>query len=553
MESDSEEIEYEEVDFVFDIQSLESTIESPTEEWSSFIEIPVVVNKKREAYEQDLYSPGSGEVCVKYIPMSSHSIGHPLDQFPALVDPGIVRALQEPEDKIVYTDDGEDLYLALCDEMNLCPVRLFHRNLTNNKVDLSYYCVDPRNIRAMAKALRYNRTVESFCLKDNFLTVDAAYHLGEMLSTNSTLVELNLEGCRIGPEGARRLFSGIIGNRNLSVLDLSRNDLDEAGGEHFAEALFRGAGIKEINLRKNNLGSKTAAALAVAFETHNKLIHIDLSWNNFFNPVSACLLLNKLQENEYLEYLNLSWNGIYGLRIAESLKDIMLCPNLSHLDLSNNKFQGEDIDVLIENMNKAKQLVTFDLSSNPLTPDDALKVIKKMKLTAVKCKHLNLDNVHVNVDFLLLLERIMKIKSKKDVTITYGDVIREFVTKGTDPRELVLNRAEFLAKKPKRHPVDVALIFLQLAKDGKETLSTKELATVIKKTGATLDNHLIEAFANSFPGPKSKKQKFVNISKVVEYIRRKWPERKLTPVADSPQGILLYDMTGLKYFFIQCI
>lgn len=537
MESDSEEVENEEVDVIFEVQSLESTIESPTEEWSSLVEIPVIVNTKREAYENDLYSPESGEVCVEYIPMSSHSIGHPLDEFPALTDPGILRALQEPDDKIIYPDDGQDLYLALCDEMSLCPVRLFHRNLTNNKIDLSYYGIDPRNIRAMAKALKYNRTVDSFCLKDNFLTVDAAYHLGEMLSTNSTLVELNLEGCRIGPEGARRLFSGIIGNRHLSILDLSRNELDEAGGEHFAEAIFRGADIKEIYLRKNNLGSKTAAALAVAFETHNKLIHIDLSWNNFFNPASACVLLNKLEENEYLEYLNLSWNGIYGPHIAESLRNVMLCPNLNHLDLSNNKFQGEDIDILIENMNKAKQLVTFNLSSNPLTPDDALKVVKKMKLAAVKCKHLNLDNVCVNVDFLLLLERIMKMKSKKDVTVTHGDVMRKFVGKGTDPRELVLNRAEFLAKKPKRRPVDVALIFLQLAKDEKQTLSTKELSTVIKKTGASLDNNLIEAFANSFPGPRSKKQKFVCIPKVVEYIRRKWPERKLIPIVDIPQGI----------------
>lgn len=545
MDSDSEEAENEEVDLVFEVQSLESTIESPTEEWSSFVDIPEVVNKKREAHKRDLYSPGSGEVCVKYIPMSSHSINNPLDRFPALADPGIVRALQEPEVKVIYPDDGEDLYLALCDEMNLCPVRLFHRSLTNNKIDLSYYGVDSRNIRAMAKGLKYNRTVESFSLKDNFLTVDAAYHLGEMLSTNSTLFELNLEGCRIGPEGARRLFSGIVGNRHLSILDLSRNDLDDAGGEHFAEALFRGADIKEVYLRKNNLGSKTAAALAVALETHNKLVYIDLSWNNFFNPASACLLLNKLQENECLEYLNLSWNGIYGSHIAESLRNIMLCPNLSHLDLSNNKFQGEDINILIENMNKAKHLVTFDLSSNPLTPDDALKVLKKLKLTSVKCKHLNLDNVYVNVDFLLLLERIMKMKSKKDVTVTHGDVFREFVTKGTDPRELVLNRAEFLAKKPKRHPVDVALIFLQLAKDENLTLSTKELATVIKKTGAALDNNLIEAFANSFPGPKSKKQKFVNIPKVVDYIRRKWPERKLTPVVEIPQGTLLNDLVGL--------
>lgn len=540
MESDFEEVENEQVDLVFDVQSLESTIESPAEEWASLVEEPEVVNEKKEAFANDLYSPGSGEVCVKYIPMSSHSIGHPLDEFPALTDPGILRALQEPEDKIIYSDDGQDLYLAMCDEMNLCPARLFHRNLTNNKIDLSYYGVDPRNVRAMAKALKYNRTVESFSLKDNFLTVDAAYHLGEMLSTNSTLLELNLEGCRTGPDGARRLFSGIIGNRHLNVLDLSRNDLGDAGGEHFAEAIFRGADIKEINLRKNSLGSKTAAALAVAFETHNKLIHIDLSWNNFFNPASACVLLNKLVENEYLEYLNLSWNGFYGPRIAESLRNIMLCPNLSHFNLSHNKFQGEDIDILIENMSKAKQLVTFDLSSNPLTPDDALKVIKKMKLTAVKCRNLNLENVCVNVDFLLLLERIMKMKSKKDVTVTYGDVIREFVGKGTDPRELVLDRAEFLAKKPKRHPVDVALIFLQLAKDEKQTLSTRELATVIKKAGVALDSNLIEAFANSFPGPKSNKQKFVSIPKVVDYIRRKWPERKLTPVVDIPQGILLY-------------
>lgn len=41
-----------------------------------------------------------------------------------------------PEKRKVYDTNGQDLYLDLCDEMKLVPVRIFHRGLLLQIIDL---------------------------------------------------------------------------------------------------------------------------------------------------------------------------------------------------------------------------------------------------------------------------------------------------------------------------------------------------------------------------------------------------------------------------------
>lgn len=111
-------IENTEVIFVAEEQSLED--EPPMSEWSS-LELKLrEKNKKRLLYSQGLYTPGSGEVCAKYIAISDSTVfRHPYYNYPAVTDPGINEAILRPEKSIIYPDDGQELYLALCEEINL--------------------------------------------------------------------------------------------------------------------------------------------------------------------------------------------------------------------------------------------------------------------------------------------------------------------------------------------------------------------------------------------------------------------------------------------------
>ncbi|CAG4913158.1 unnamed protein product [Colias eurytheme] len=532
--SDEEEIQTE---VIYEGSVEESSVEDPPmTEWSSLIIEMPEENRKKVLHAQGLYKPGSGEICGKYIGMSQSSvIIHPYYNYPAVLDPGIKDALLKPEPRVVYPEDGQDLYLAVCREMNQCPVRMFHQGLVTDTIDLRYYSVNPYGVRPMALALQYNKNVTTFNLTDNFLNDDACFHLGDMLTSNSNLTELNLSGCRIGASGASKLFSGLLLNKKLRILNLDKNELGDLGIEHFAQVVFRGINLKQISLSKNNITGKSINTLAEAFETHNNLTHIDISRNNLSAPQNGIVnLLNQLAENKALQELHLSWDALSGVRTATAIKAVTRAPNLRVLDLSYNRLVGEAVETLIGSLGKAKKMVTLNLSNNPMTPEDALKVLNKMKSNAVKIQNLIMENVSVNITFLKVLNQIKSLKTKKNAVIVHGGVLGAYDIAGPDMRDLVLNRAEFLTKKGKKHKVDVALMAMQILKDNGEIMPTKEFVDAVAATGAPLDDDLVNEIASTFPGPKTAKTKTVDLASLVDFVKRKWPDREL-PSTPPPE------------------
>ncbi|XP_028158115.1 leucine-rich repeat-containing protein 74B-like [Ostrinia furnacalis] len=519
-----------ETEIVFEAEVEVSSEEPPMEEWSSYIlELPEE-NVKKLLAEKGLYHAGSGEICGKYIGMSDSAIfRHLYYNYPAVVDPGITRALFRPEDPIIYPDDGQELYLAVCKEMNQSPVKIFSKGLMEEVIDLKYYCVNSAGVRPMSMALTFNRNVRVLNLADNFLSIDACYHLGQMLAKNTHLEELNISGCRIGPVGAKRLFAGLATNKTLKILNLNRNQLTDAGMENLATVVFKGINVQKIYLSYNNIGGKGAGVLAEAIETYNRFTHVDLSWNNLYTPLGTFNLLSRFSENKVLQELNLSWNTLSGARLGTAVKNALSAPNLRHLNLSNNRLNGEAITNIIGGLNKAKKLVTLDLSYNPMTPGDALQILLKVKAPNIKVQKILMENVFVTGEFLLYLSAIKETKSKKNLVVTYGGVIGAFKGKGPDPRELILDRAEFLAKKPKKRPVDVALVAMQLLKDKNEIMQSKDFTSAMQASGAPLDNDLLDEMANIFAGPRSAKAKTIDVRLLVDYMKRKWPDRKLPP------------------------
>lgn len=514
---------------LFQAETDESSVEPPMEEWSSLlIEIPEE-NKKRILHAEGLYEPGSGEICTKYITMSDSAVfRHPYYNYPSVTDPGIKEALLLPEDKIIYPIDGQDLYLALCDEMNVCPIRSFHKGLVGSCINLRYYGINPVAVRAMAMALRLNNTVESLDITDNRLSDDGCYHLGQMLIENVALRELIMCGCRIGAEGARRFFYGLPFNKSICKLDVSRNDLGDAGMTPLAKAIFSGISVKELNLSFNFISGTGAAAMAESLEVHNDFTHWNLSWNNLFTPGTYAFLV-RLADNPVLQEVDLSWNSLSGQRIGNAIKAIMSAPLLRVLNLSNNKLTGPPILTISKTLAKPKKLITLDLSYNPLTPDDALLLLEKLSSNAVKVQQLLLDNVFVTPQFLTLRDQILQLKFRKKTVITYGGLLGGYEIVGPDRRELLCSRADFLTKKSKRNPIDICLLVQSLVKESKEPMTTKDFMVCMKKLGCPFEEGLIEEFANCFPGVPTPKCKTINTISWQDYMSRIWPDRKLPP------------------------
>lgn len=527
MDENIEEEEELRTEILFEApKEVESSEDPPMSEWSSLEESPEAVNPKRIRAKKGLYHPGSGEICTKYMQLSDSSVfRHSYYKYPAVLDPGITAALMDPEPAIIYPDDGQDLYKNLCAKLKTSIVRIFHDNLINEKINLSYYCVNHKGVIAMAAALQHNKYVRELNLTDNFLNDDACYHLGQMLKSNITLEDLNLTGCRIRASGMRRLGHQLPINRSLKSLNLARNCLEDEGGEIFAKYIDEGTDVERVNLSDNKLGIKTALELANAWEYKHRITHLDLSSNTFYHVPSLLKMLEMLSKSQILQELNLAWNAFEGERLAAVIKNILLIPTLTILDLSNNRLKDNPVMIITDNLAKAKNLKTFDLSSNPLSPLGAYHVINKMLRPQVKLNNLYLHNICVKNNFLMTLQSVQKMKSRKNFVVTYGEVLENWTISGPDSRELILKRAEYLGNQ-KKSKVDVISYLLRLSKMFGKPVVTKDLTTQIDADGIPLNVDLVTELSYVFPGPKTAKTRSVNLKLIEEYIHRLWPDKK---------------------------
>ncbi|XP_063633579.1 leucine-rich repeat-containing protein 74B-like [Cydia splendana] len=529
MSNDSSgEEEEPETEIIFEARRDSSSEEPPMSEWSS-LTTKSEENLKKKQYEQGLYDPGSGEICAAYVAQSDSTVlRHPYYNYPSISDPGIISALFGPLPIKNYPSDGQEYYLAICKTTNQCPVRIFHRNLINTHINLSYYGVNPNGVRSMAMALENNTFVTHFDLTDNWLNDDACFHLGQMLGNNSTLTSLNLCGCRIGLSGMSRICEGLKNNRALRVLNVSYCQIGDQGLEQLAHAIMLLSNVCELDLSHNAISGKGCLHLAEALETQNKLKSVNLSHNNLYSFQSGiCSILEHLGNNPEFEYLNLSWNSLSGEKIATSISTVFKSKLLRHVDLNNNRLCDTPIITkLIAGFAKPKKMKCFDLSYNPLTLTDAQLVIQKFQRSTIQV--LNLKGVKVNQQFVDVLKTIQA--KRKDVVVSHGYVQGGFKSTGPDARELVLNRIEYLGKKHKKHQVDIAVVILQLVKENVTFLVPKDFRDKLKQLGVDLDEDLVNAVQKLWPGePMNKGAKTIALKPLADHIKRKWPDRKAPP------------------------
>ncbi|KAH9629254.1 hypothetical protein HF086_008336 [Spodoptera exigua] len=514
-----------------------SSEELPESEWSSLIIETQIGLSKVKLHQEGLYDPGSGEICAHYIACSSSSVlRHPYYNYPAIRDPGIVNALTKPQLTRTFEDDGRELYLHLCKETGLGPMRSFYNSLLDNKIDLRYYGIHSKAFPIITAALSQNKYVKILDLTDNWISNDGCFHIGELLISNRTLTELILSGCRIGPEGAKRIFCSLHMNRSLTKLDLSKNDLLDEGVNYLATAIMRGADIVELNLSKNKLTYHSVLALCEAFEIKNKLSHLDLSWNSIISSKAVLRLCTYLSDNKNFRELDMSWNGLDSSS-GVAIKVLLLNPKIEKIVLCNNRLHGEAITSIAQNLHKAKKLQSLNLSYNPLTPKDAMVLLLCLKDRRVKLRELYLHDVIVEQEFMQIREEILSLNFRKESIITHGYVRPRKPLPKFDARELILKRIQAVgnSSKTKANRVDAALIFLKLHSKDPRPVNVKEFAATVTRLGLKLNEDLVKELSEVFRGPKHDKYFSIDLNGIVEFIRRLWPEKQTPPPTPPPE------------------
>lgn len=129
--------------------------------------------------------------------------------------------------------------------------RLKSLNLACNNIGLRG---DRSGLKALAKALETNTTLEILNLRGNALHSDCAKDIADFLLEETALIQLNIGYNELFDEGAWEIAEALEDNQTLLGLDFQRNEITDEGAANIAKTLSMNKIIQEIDLRSNMIG-----------------------------------------------------------------------------------------------------------------------------------------------------------------------------------------------------------------------------------------------------------------------------------------------------------
>ncbi|XP_078060382.1 NACHT, LRR and PYD domains-containing protein 3-like isoform X2 [Mustelus asterias] len=246
-------------------------------------------------------------------------------------------ALRNPDCKIQKLDlSGNDLTDSCAEDLAsaLSTNRsLIDLNLGDNKLGDS-------GVKLLSVALRNpDCKIQKLDLRGNDLTDSCAEDLASALSTNRSLIDLNLGGNNLGDSGVK-LLSVALRNPDCKIqkLHLSGNDLTDSCAEDLASALSTNRSLIDLYLSSNNLGDSGVKLLSVALRNPDCKIQKLYLRCNALTDSCAEDLASALSTNQTLRILNLEFNSFTDQSVPALRRLILTCRSLEVIELGWNQF-----------------------------------------------------------------------------------------------------------------------------------------------------------------------------------------------------------------------
>ena len=230
------------------------------------------------------------------------------------------------------------------------------------EVDCDGAQIGDQGVKELAKLLMIGEDFCAFDLQENNITSLGANILSEAMQNNTSLIRLDLTMNDIGDAGARglgkglkntvlqtlfladnniadrgaqELGEGLKNNFSLQVLGLSSNVIDDVGAQGLSEGLKSNTVLQELYLDYNQIGDAGAQGLGEAIKNNTALQQLTIDFNQIGN-VGAQGLGEAIKHNTVLQELSLSFNQIGDMgaeKLGEAIKNNIM---LRQLFLENN-------------------------------------------------------------------------------------------------------------------------------------------------------------------------------------------------------------------------
>lgn len=307
------------------------------------------------------------------------------------------------------------------------------------------------------------------------IPIEDVRRIAAPLATNTTLVELNVNGGNIGDAGTEAIANALEVNSALLYLTLSFNNIGKRGTAALSNALKRNRTLTALNLNNNGIDPKL---LAEAFRSNNVLVKVMLHCNNIYNE-GAEVIADALKSNSVLTWLSLNINKI-GDTGAAALANILLKDNcaLQLLALGLNQIGDEGATAFAEALKINNILTNLNLSSNTITNKGATAFSNALKVNHT-LTFLNLENNGIDASILEeikgYLERNQKLAEQlKQYKTKLVDLVNHAIT-GSDISESLnafINELEAFNKEYNIKDAPQLLLLATAIRSGLEALNT---------------------------------------------------------------------------------
>jgi Ran GTPase-activating protein (RanGAP) involved in mRNA processing and transport len=236
------------------------------------------------------------------------------------------------------------------------PMRPLAESLEDKDCQLTWLKISYGNIAAyrimlLANALKFNHSLTYLHIANNpGISRAGAHYIAEFLKTNRTLTMLNIRRAKIGDAGVTDIGKALEENPTLLELELARNDIASAGAKNLTSSLQKNHTLRWLSIEENaDMKAKGAGYFA-------ELLKITTS----------------------LAFLNLSSTGVRDAG-AEAIA-AAICANHKlppfHLGFQINRITDKGILSLVSAI-KSGRLIALDLAANENLTSAAMTMLRE--------------------------------------------------------------------------------------------------------------------------------------------------------------------------------
>ncbi|RUP46000.1 hypothetical protein BC936DRAFT_147470 [Jimgerdemannia flammicorona] len=197
---------------------------------------------------------------------------------------------------------------------------------------------------------------------------------------------------------------------HVTILDLSKNNMEEHGAQYISEALVAPQClIERLNLSSNRFGIKGMSLLAIGLINNSTLRELNVS-DNWLTDKGVFHLRDALVQSEHtgLKRLVLSENNITDSG-ADAVSQIVTTVSLSFLVLSYNKISRRGAQRISEAITTGSALVSLNLEGNYIGPEGARELGYGICNPLCRLTTLNLSSTGLSDDGIDALAESLRI------------------------------------------------------------------------------------------------------------------------------------------------